>query len=143
MFAGQLALIAAALFSGAALYVGAVEHVARNALPIGARLTEWKPAYKRGAMMQAPLAIFGGALGLIAWWQSADWQWAVGALIILANWPYTLIAIMPVNKKLLAIDPGAAGAEAGAMLEEWARLHAGRTALGFLATLTFLWASLR
>ena len=69
MLSGQLALVAAAFFAGAAAYVTAVEHVARDALPVGARLVQWKPAYKRGAAMQAPLALIAGLLGFWAWWQ--------------------------------------------------------------------------
>jgi hypothetical protein len=49
---------------------------------------------------------------------------------------------MPVNKRLLAIDPGEAGPESRRLIESWARLHAVRAALGCAATLVFLWASL-
>jgi hypothetical protein len=35
-----------------------------------------------------------------------------------------------------------AGPEGRALMEDWGRLHAVRTALGALATVTFLWASL-
>ena len=56
MISGQLALVTAALFTGAAFYVSAVEHPARMALDDRAMLTEWKPAYKRGFAMQASLA---------------------------------------------------------------------------------------
>jgi len=48
MLAGQLALIAAGLFTGAALYVSACEQPARLHLEDDALLTQWKPAYKRG-----------------------------------------------------------------------------------------------
>src|SRR2546430_16865713 len=54
-------------------------------------LTEWKPSYKRGFAMQAPLAIIGFLLGLLAWWQTGHWLWILGSLFLIANWPYTLL----------------------------------------------------
>jgi hypothetical protein len=143
MPAGQLALIAAALFTGAALYVGACEQPARLQLDDGALLTQWKPAYKRGTAMQAPLALLGALLGVIAWWQTNDWRWLLGSAVILANWPFTFLAIMPTNNALLALDPASGNPRSRALIEKWGRLHAVRTALGILATLLFLWASLR
>jgi hypothetical protein len=143
MLAGQLALIAAALFTGAALYVGACEQPARLQLDDGALLTQWKPAYKRGTAMQAPLALLGALLGVIAWWQTNDWRWLLGSAVILANWPFTFLAIMPTNNALVALDPASGNPRSRALIEKWGRLHAVRTALGILATLLFLWTSLR
>ena len=143
MLAGQLALIAGALFTGAALYVSACEQPARLHLEDGALLTQWKPAYKRGTAMQAPLALVGALLGVIAWWQTSDWRWLVGGAVILANWPFTFLVIMPTNNALLALDRTGADPRSRDLIEKWGRLHAGRTALGVAATILFLAASLR
>ncbi|MGH6825365.1 DUF1772 domain-containing protein [Methyloceanibacter sp.] len=143
MFAGQLALIVAAIFSGAALYVNVAEQPARLLLDDRSALAEWKPAYKRGFAMQGPLAVVGFLLGLLAWWQTRDWRFLLGAFLLIANWPYTLIAIMPTNNRLMAMPLEQAGPEGRKLMESWGRLHAVRTALGFLATAVFLWASLR
>ncbi len=142
MLAGQLALISAAVFAGAALYISMVEHPARLGLDHRSLLMEWKPAYKRGTAMQAPLAIGGFVLGLAAWWQSGHLAWAVGALLMIANWPVTFFAIMPTNNKLMGIEPAMAGPESRAMIETWGSLHRVRTALGIAASIAFLTASL-
>jgi hypothetical protein len=142
MLSGLLALITAALFTGAAIYVSVVEHPARMQLDDTSLLVQWKPAYARGAVMQASLAIVGFLLGLLAWWQSGNWLWLTGALVLVANWPYTLVIIMPVNNGLKGLDP-AHGALARPLLETWGKLHAGRSALGVAATLLYLLASLR
>ena len=141
MLAGQLALIVAALFAGAAVYVSVAEQPARLSLDDRALLTQWKKAYKRGTAMQAPLAIIGFLLGLAAWWQTGHWAWLLGAAILIANWPYTLLCILPTNRILMATEPATAGPDSRALIEKWGALHAGRTALGFAATLIFLWAS--
>jgi hypothetical protein len=142
VLAGQLALIVAALFAGAAIYVNVAEQPARLGLDDSALLAEWKPAYKRGFAMQAPLAIIGFLLGIVAWWQTGHWAWLLGAVILVANWPYTLLGIMPTNRRLMAIELGSAGADSRTLIKKWATLHAGRSALGFAATLIFLWASM-
>jgi hypothetical protein len=142
MIAGHLALIVAAVFAGAAVYINIAEHPARRDLDDRSQLIQWKPAYKRGFAMQASLAVAGFLLGLLAWWQTGGWLWLAGALVLIANWPFTLLVMMPVNNKLMATDSSSAGPDSRELLDRWARLHAVRTALGFAATLLFLAASL-
>lgn len=141
MLTGQVALVVAAVFAGAALYVNIAEQPARLSMDDQSLLREWKPSYKRGFAMQAPLAIIGFLLGILAWWQTGVWQWGLGAVVIVANWPSTLFVIMPTNNLLMTTDPAAASIVSRDLIKQWGRLHAVRTALGFASTLIFLWAS--
>jgi hypothetical protein len=143
VLAGHLALIAAALFTGAAVYVNVAEQPARLALDGRALLAEWKPAYARGFAMQASLAIIGFLLGVIAAFSLSELRWLAGSLVLLANWPFTLIVMMPTIKRLMAIEPQNAGPDSRELVKAWGRLHAVRSALGVTATALFLWASLQ
>jgi hypothetical protein len=140
MIFGLLALIASAIFCGAALYVNVAEQPARLHLDDRALLTEWKPSYKRGAAMQAPLALVGFLLGLLAWWQTSHSGFLIGAIAIIAPWPWTLIVIKPTNDALLATDPGTAGPQTRSLIVKWGAIHGVRTVMGALATAGFLWA---
>jgi hypothetical protein len=90
--------------------------------------------------MQASLAIVGGLCGLVAYLSTLDWRWLLGAVVLLANWPYTIFVIMPTNRQLMDTAPDRATAETRRLLERWGMLHAGRSGLGLVATLMFLWA---
>ena len=140
MLAEQFALIFAAAFAGAAIFVNVAEQPARLALDDRAALIEWQLSYNRAAPMQAGLALVTSLLGFWAAWQTRDWRWLIGALLILANWPYTLLAIKPTNDRLHATAPEQANAQTREMIVSWGHLHAGRSALGVAATLMFLWA---
>jgi uncharacterized membrane protein len=140
MMSGLVALTVAAIFTGAAVYVNVAEQPARLLLDDRALLTEWKPSYKRGAVMQASIALIGCVLGLVAWWQTSHTGFLVGAVAMVAPWPWTLLAIKPTNDALLATAPDQAGPPTRALIEKWGMLHAVRTSLGALATLAYLWA---
>jgi len=140
MLAGHLAVIVAALFTGAAFYVNIAEQPARLGLDDGALLAEWKPAYKRGTAMQAPLAILGFILGMAAWWATRRVAFVAGGILMLANWPWTFLGIMPTNRALMATKTADANSSTRALIVKWNRLHAVRTALGFFALLVFLFA---
>jgi Anthrone oxygenase len=142
MLAGQLALVIAALFTGAAVYINVAEQPARLQLDDQSMLSQWKRAYRRGTAMQAPLAIIGFLAGVLAWRQTGDWRWLIGAVVLIANWPYTFIGVMPTNKDLMATDPAHAGSQSRRLIEKWAMLHAVRAGLGVAATAIFLWASM-
>jgi Anthrone oxygenase len=139
MLTGPTALALAAAFAGAAFYVNEAEQPARLSLNDAGLLALWKLSYARGYRMQASLALLAGAFGVVAAFQTGDWRWWPGAVLILANWPYTLTVIKPVNDQLNAIAPKDAGPASRALIMKWARLHAVRTALGILAAGAYIW----
>ena len=128
-----VATACAGLFAGAAIYITAVEHPARLAAGTEVALKEFAPSYHRATMMQASLAIAGCAAGLWAAWSLQDLSVTIGAVCLGAVVPFTLVVILPTNKRLLdpALDPR--GPDAAVLLVRWGRLHAIRSVLSALA----------
>jgi Domain of unknown function (DUF1772) len=62
--------------------------------------------------MQVILALAATVAGIGAWFMGAPRGWLIGAGVIFAVIPFTLIAIMPTNRKLLdpALDRGSQAA---------------------------------
>ena len=67
---------------------------------------------------------------------------AVGALLIFAVIPFTLIVILPTNNELLAPSLDRKSANTHKLLVRWGRLHAVRTAASLAAIIIFLVATL-
>ena len=139
MLTGALALAFAAAFSGAALYINLVEQPARLALDDSALLSEWRPSDRRGFAMLASLALIAAALALTAYFQTQDVRWLVGAIIIIASWPYTFFAMVPMNNRILTITAAESGA-ARELVRTWGLLEYGQTAIGLVGCGVFLWA---
>jgi hypothetical protein len=127
-----------ALFAGAALYITVIEHPPRMSLDTQVAMAEWAPSYKRATWMQAPLAVIGFAAGAGAWGLGAPVEWLIASLLIGSVVPFTFLAIMPTNNRLLAHGRDAASAETRSLLERWGKLHAVRTMLSLAAFLLVL-----
>ena len=138
MIITSLALASAAAFTGAAAYINWSEQPARLTLDDAALLKEWKFSYAKGLEMQASLALISGLLGLAAFYFEHRLMAAVGGLLMLANWPYTFLAINPTNKRLCAMVDGGTGSRP--LIQKWGRLHAVRTLLGFAGLCAFWFA---
>jgi uncharacterized membrane protein len=138
-----IATFAAAVFAGAALYVNVAEHPARMMLDTRYAVAQWAPSYRRATRMQAPLALMSLVAGLGSWFLGGGVGWAIAGLLIGAVVPFTFIAIMPANNALLAPGRDLDTAETRALLEQWAKLHAVRTALSLAAAILFVCLALR
>jgi hypothetical protein len=59
-----VATLASGIFVGAAVYINLIEQPARLSSAVELAITEWRPSYKRGTVMQAPLAVIGSLAAL-------------------------------------------------------------------------------
>ena len=128
-------MLATGLFAGAAVYVTLVEHPARLECGTALALAEFRPSYRRGVVMQASLAALGFLAALVAWLQRGHTSVLIAGLLLGAMIPFTLIVILPTNKRLLALELDPQQSEAAALLARWGRLHAVRTVAGAVAFL--------
>ena len=133
LVAETIALVATALFAGAAVYVSLVEHPARESCGPALALAEFGPSYRRAAMMQGGLALVGGVAGIVRWATLGGSGWLAGGLLLAAMIPYTVIVIRPTNTRLLDPALGTRPAEATALLCRWGRLHSVRTLVSCVA----------
>jgi len=133
-----IATLCAGLFTGAAIYVNLVEHPARLEPGTAAAVTQWRPSYRRGTVMQASLAVAGFLSAVGAWLQGRGTQVLIAGLLIGLVVPFTLIVIFPTNKQLSDADLDIGSAKAAVLLDKWNRLHAVRSAAGLLAFVLLL-----
>ena len=134
----SVATLASGIFSGAAVYITLVEHPARMKCGTLLAATEFGPSYRRAAVMQASLAAIGFLTAIIAWFTGSGLWWLVGGLVLVSVIPFTLIVIMPTNKKLLDPELDRNSDLARRLLTRWGRWHAVRTVLGVISFLVFV-----
>jgi Anthrone oxygenase len=133
-----LATLAAAVFFGAAVYINLVEQPARLSLGSQLAVAEWRPSYKRGTRLQVPLALSGSFSAVVAWWMNGDRGWMLGGLLFFAVIPFTLLFVLPTNRRLESEALDLASDEAVRLLRRWGHLHAVRSLLSGLALVVFL-----
>ena len=136
--AQMIATLSSALFTGAAVYINLVEHPARMQTGIRPALAEFAPSYKKATVMQVSLAVAGLLSSSVAWKSGYDRRWLIGGGLLASVIPFTALAILPTNKKLL--DPETANDSdlAEKLLGRWEKLHAVRSILSLASLLTFL-----
>ncbi|GBG76835.1 hypothetical protein CBR_g23051 [Chara braunii] len=134
------AAMCAGLFSGAALYVNAVEHPSRMiTLPLPAAVEQWRDSYKRAARMQVGFAAGGLALAGCATAAGSGNEYVLAALPLASCLPYTLAFLMNINHQLLDQDLDTASTKAKELLQTWNKRHAVRTACGLASFAALLY----
>jgi hypothetical protein len=135
-----LATLAAGLFSGASIYINLVEHPARIRCGTALALAQFAPSYRRATLMQATLAATGFLAALGAYILGAGTPWLIGGILLGLVIPFTLIVILPTNRRLLSTALATDSAEAAQLLDRWGKLHAVRSILSFISFLFLLFA---
>jgi uncharacterized membrane protein len=78
-----------------------------------------------------------------AWLLGGGLSWLMGAALIFAVVPFTLIVIMPINHQLMDPSLDRRSDATHALLHAWGRLRGVRTVLSIIASLVFLAVGLR
>jgi len=133
-----ISTLLAGLFAGAAVYIALVEHPAR--IDCGARQAqaEFGASYRRGSVFMGALLLGGVVSATGAWFISSRIWWLLGGCLLLALIPLTLVAILPINKSLLADRPDRDSDQVLSLLTRWGKWHRVRSLVGFLSFLIFL-----
>jgi hypothetical protein len=137
-----IAVLACALFTGAAVYITFIEHPARMQCGVEIAATEFAPSYRRATVMQATCAAVGLLASFAAWLAGASFWWLIAGVLLGSVIPFTLIVILPTNKRLLSSELDRRSIEAERLLARWGRLHAVRSVLSGLALLLFLYLAI-
>jgi hypothetical protein len=137
-----IAVLSCSLFTGAAVYLSLVEHPARMECGVEIAATEFAPSYRRATVMQASLAVVGLLSSIAAWLTGASVLWVVGGVLLGSVIPFTLIVILPTNKRLLSPALDRRAAETERLLARWGMLHVVRSVLSAVALLLFLYLAI-
>jgi hypothetical protein len=133
-----MATLSAGLFAGAAIYIDLAEQPARRQIDTSAALAEWRPSYKRAAVVQPLLAGVGFLSAVAAWLMGASVWWLVGGILLAAVIPYTLIIVFPTNNRLLDPTIDKNPDLARRLLIRWGRLHTPRSVVSVATFLVFM-----
>ena len=97
-----VAVLACALFVGAAICITFVEHPARMRCGAEIAATEFASSYRRATVMPANLCSFGLLASIGAWLAGASLWWFIAGMLLGSVIPFTLIVILHTNKRLLS-----------------------------------------
>jgi len=131
------ATIITGMFAGAATFISLVEHPVRMRYGAEFAIREFRPSLKRAHNPMASLALLSFILGMIAWMRDAGPLWLLGGLAMVANGPWTLAFMRPVNRQLMDPALELSSPRAARLIARWGHLHVVRSLLGCIGFLLF------
>jgi hypothetical protein len=134
-----IAVLSCALFTGASVYITFIEHPARMQCGVEIAATEFAPSYRRATVLQATSAALGLISSIAAWLAGASFWWLVAGVLLGSVIAFTLIVILPTNKRLLSPTLDKRSIESELLLARWGRLHAVRSVISGIALLLLLY----
>ena len=134
-----LATLCAGLWTGAALYIGLIEHPSSVKLGLSPAVEYFRHMSKRTAPFMMLLSATSGVAACWTWWLGSETAWLVGGLLQIGMFPLTAVFIVPTNIKLIKIDPLAQPDQTTTLLNNWGNMHWLRVAVGSAAFPLFLW----
>lgn len=135
-----LATIFTGFFAGAASFISLVEHPARMAGGPELAIREFRPSFTRAALPMAYLALAAFLLGAAAWVRSGSAVCLVAGLVMVANGPWTLVLLHPINRQLMNPGLELGSPRAAELIARWGHLHAVRSCFGCIGFVMFVFA---
>lgn len=129
-----ISTISGGIFAGASAYISFSEVPALNESGPNELWRFFPYMYKNAARMQASLAVISGTTGIIYSLRIADSSpflskvWLGAALCFVGIVPYTLLIMMPTNKRIIQSNKTLEDeSEKKELLNKWSKLHLVRT----------------
>ena len=115
--------LTAGLFAGACTYIALVQQPARMEVGGVPAIAEFRAVIPRAERLQLPLLLACLATGTTLFALSLSAQVLVGTVLLGLIVPFTVLWILPINRRLLSRSAGDHAGAAPALLAHWGALH--------------------
>ena len=123
---------------GVALAATLIVHPVLNSISKSSALEAFKPFFHKTHNTMIVLSIATTLVALAISISTKNWWWFGIAMLMHLNGPYTIVFMMPTNRRLMADDVNPNSAETAHDLANWGKLHAVRTVLNGVILLGLL-----
>ncbi|NQZ29987.1 MAG: DUF1772 domain-containing protein [Oceanospirillaceae bacterium] len=140
-FSVFLIIVGMGAIFGVALTASIVVHPILLAVSKPTAIEVFKPFFDKTHIIVIVLSMLVSGIALVASFLSGHWSWFIISLLMHLNGPYTLIFMMPLNRRLMAEDVDPHSEQTSNDLIKWGKLHAVRTVVNGLIFLIFIYDS--